>query len=138
MIDEEVKDFNVLGYNIKLIHEVDEFDDSDVSFPINDSYVELYGNVWELIINNEKVFIREGTWFEKDEDGEWQPDWSLSWFYYNEDDPSEYLYFEQDGASAHTCSSNKKLIEDLFGEIKLIQNPSNSPDIAYPIENIWG
>ena len=48
------------------------------------------------------------------------------------------LYFEQDGASAHTSSSNKKLIDDLFGKIKLIQNPPNSPDLAYPIENIWG
>ena len=26
------------------------------------------------------------------------------------------LYFEQDGASSHTSSSNKKLIEDLFGK----------------------
>lgn len=110
MIDEEVKDFNILGYNIKLIHEVDEFDDSDVGFPIDDSYVELYGNVWELIINNEKIFIREGTWFEKDEDGEWQPDWSLSWFYYNEDDPSEYLYFEQDGVEVSTYNFLKAMV----------------------------
>ena len=48
------------------------------------------------------------------------------------------LYFEQDGASAHTSFSNKKLIEELFGKNKLIQNPPNSPDLAYPIENIWG
>ena len=48
------------------------------------------------------------------------------------------LYFEQDGARAHTSSSNLKLIEHLFGKERLIQNPPNSPDIAYPIENIWG
>ena len=48
------------------------------------------------------------------------------------------LFFEQDGATSHTTSSNIKLIEQLFGGKKLIQNPPNSPDLAYPIENIWG
>ena len=47
------------------------------------------------------------------------------------------LYFEQDGATPHTSQANKFLIKKLFGD-KLIQNPPNSPDLAYPIENIWG
>ena len=47
------------------------------------------------------------------------------------------LYFEQDGASAHTSRTNKILIEKLFGKNILIQNPPNSPDLAYPIEYIW-
>ena len=47
------------------------------------------------------------------------------------------LYFEQDGASAHTSRTNKIVIEKLFGKNKLIQNPPNSPDLAYPIEYIW-
>ena len=47
------------------------------------------------------------------------------------------LYFEQDGATPHTSESNKKLIKKLFGN-NFIQNAPNSPDLAYPIENIWG
>ena len=47
------------------------------------------------------------------------------------------LYFEQDGATPHTSQANKFLLEKLFGD-NLIQNPPNSPDLAYPIENIWG
>ena len=47
------------------------------------------------------------------------------------------LYFEQDGATPHKSESNKKLIKKLFGN-NFIQNAPNSPDLAYPIENIWG
>ena len=46
------------------------------------------------------------------------------------------LFFEQDGATPHTSKSNKNLIYSLLGKDKLIQNPPNSPDLAYPIENI--
>ena len=48
------------------------------------------------------------------------------------------LYFEQDGATSHTSQSNKNLIKELFGEQNFIQNPPSSPDLAYPIENLWG
>ena len=48
------------------------------------------------------------------------------------------IYFEQDGATSHTSKSNKLLINQLFGEENYIQNPPNSPDLAYPIENLWG
>ena len=48
-----------------------------------------------------------------------------------------YLYFEHDGASSHTSLKNKKSIEGLFGEIKVIQNPLNFSDLDNPIENIW-
>ena len=47
------------------------------------------------------------------------------------------LYFEQDGASAHTSRTNMVLIDKLFGKNALIQNPPNSPDLAYPIEYLW-
>ena len=47
------------------------------------------------------------------------------------------LYFEQDGAPSHTSKANIALINELFGE-KIIQNPPNSPDLAYPIEDLWG
>ena len=62
--------------------------------------------------------------------------------YYYKEDIQKYknkgvLYFEQDGATPHTSDNNKKLIKKLFGEEPLIQNPPNSPDLAYPIENIW-
>ena len=48
------------------------------------------------------------------------------------------LYFEQDGATLHTSLSNKALIKELFGKKAFLQNPPNSPDIAYPIETLWG
>ena len=48
------------------------------------------------------------------------------------------LIFEQDGASCHTSKANKFLLNKLFGEDGWIQNPPNSPDLASPIENIWG
>ena len=48
------------------------------------------------------------------------------------------LYFEQDGATPHTSIANQALIKKLFGEASFIQNPPNSPDIAYPIETLWG
>ena len=46
--------------------------------------------------------------------------------------------FEQDGATQHTTESSKNLINQLFGENNLIQNPPNSHDLAYSIETLWG
>ena len=48
------------------------------------------------------------------------------------------LIFEQDGASAHTSKSNIFILNKLFTKDGWIQNPPNSPDLAYPIERIWG
>ena len=48
------------------------------------------------------------------------------------------LILEQDGATAHTCKVNKHLLEKLFTNEGWIQNPPNSPDLAYPIEDLWG
>jgi len=45
------------------------------------------------------------------------------------------IFFEWDGATPHMSFNNKKLIKNLFGE-NLIQNPLNSPDLAYPIETL--
>ena len=39
--------------------------------------------------------------------------------------------FEQDGAKLHTSKSNTILLDKFFGE-------GNSPDLAYPIEILWG
>ena len=47
------------------------------------------------------------------------------------------LIFEQDGATCHTSKANKYLLNKLFKD-RWIQNPPNSPDLASPIENIWG
>ena len=46
------------------------------------------------------------------------------------------LIFEQDGARSHTCKSNIALINKKFKN--WVQNPPNSPDIVYPIEDLWG
>ena len=48
------------------------------------------------------------------------------------------IYLEQDGAPALRCKANKHLLNKLFPSGHWIQNPPNSPDLAYPIENLWG
>ena len=46
------------------------------------------------------------------------------------------LIFEQDGSTCHTSNSNKFLFNKFFTEDGWIQNPPNSPDLAFPIEDI--
>ena len=48
------------------------------------------------------------------------------------------IILEQDGASSHTSKSNIFLLNKLFKKDGWIQNPPNSPDLAYPIERMWG
>ena len=48
------------------------------------------------------------------------------------------IILEQDGASCHTSKENIFLLNKLFNESGWIQNPPNSPDLALPIEKIWG
>ena len=48
------------------------------------------------------------------------------------------LILEQDGASCHKSKSNTILLNQHFGKNGWIQNPPNSPDLAYPIEDLWG
>ena len=43
------------------------------------------------------------------------------------------LILEQDQATAHTCKINSHLLEKLFTKDGWMQNPPNSPDLAYPI-----
>ena len=47
------------------------------------------------------------------------------------------LIFEQDGAPSHTSKANTALLNEIFKK-NWIQNPPNSPDLAYPIEDLWG
>ena len=48
------------------------------------------------------------------------------------------LILEQDGASCYTSKTNIFLLDKLFKDSGWIQNPPNSPDLAFPIEKIWG
>ena len=48
------------------------------------------------------------------------------------------LIFEQDSASCHKSKSNKILLDLQFGKNGWIQNPQNSPDLAFQIEDLWG
>lgn len=50
---------------------------------------------------------------------------------------NENIIFEQDGARAHTSKTNLNLLNKIFGDNKWIQNPPNSADLAYPIEDLW-
>lgn len=42
--------------------------------------------------------------------------------------------FEQDGVISHTSKLNLYILNKLFPYDGWIQNPTNSPDLAYPIE----
>ena len=48
------------------------------------------------------------------------------------------LIFEQDGAAVHRTKANITLLNKVFSKGGWIQNAPNSPDLAYPIENLWG
>jgi len=48
------------------------------------------------------------------------------------------LIFEQDGAAVHRTRANITLLNKIFTKNGWIQNAPNSPDLAYPIENLWG
>ena len=69
------------------------------TFELGDSLVELYSPVKVLNLD-QTIYVCEGTWYEKDEDGEFQPDWSLTWFFTDLEHPEDYLYFEQDDPDA--------------------------------------
>ena len=47
------------------------------------------------------------------------------------------LIFEQDGAATHKTKANITLLNRLFTKNGWIQNAPNSPDLAYPIEDLW-
>ena len=47
------------------------------------------------------------------------------------------LIFEQDGAATHKTKANVTLLNKLFTKNGWIQNAPNSPDLAYPIEDLW-
>ena len=47
------------------------------------------------------------------------------------------LIFEQDGAACHRTRANLTLLNKLFTKDGWIQNSPNSPDLAYPIEDLW-
>ena len=47
------------------------------------------------------------------------------------------LIFEQDGAATHKTKANITLLNRLFTKGGWLQNAPNSPDLAYPIEDLW-
>ena len=66
-------------------------------FPVDESFVTLYGPVVLVKGFEEDMYVAEGVWCEKDEDsGEYWPDWSLSWFWKAGERPEQHIYYEQD------------------------------------------
>ncbi len=66
-------------------------------FEIDGSLVSLDIEEYEVTIGGNDLYYREGVWCERDEDtGEWMPDWDLTWFYKDPENPADYFYFEQD------------------------------------------
>lgn len=68
----------------------------DSVFQFEDNQVCLEGPEYSASINGITVYAREGSWMEQDEDGEFYPDFSLTWFYTDRGHPERYFYFEQD------------------------------------------
>lgn len=67
-----------------------------MEIPVEDSLVILEGEIGKTTICGIELYYREGLWCEKDDDGEFMPDWDLTWFYFDKDNPSDFVYFEQD------------------------------------------
>lgn len=89
-----------------------ERDQAIDSFRIDDSYVELEGPVYKIVLDEGSYFVREGTWFEKDDSGEFQPDWSLTWIYKDKDNPEDCVYYEQDPKGTAVYNFLKSLRRD--------------------------
>ena len=64
-------------------------------------------------------------------------------FFFKEDmnkiyeDNWKVLILEQDGMSSHRSKKTLRLFDLLLGENGRIQNPTNSPELEYPIEDLW-
>ena len=67
----------------------------EVEFYIDDSLVCLDEDEYIVNIDGRTIYYREGVWCER-YDGEMMPDWSLTWFYEDPDNPEDYFYYEQD------------------------------------------
>ncbi len=75
---------------------MEELYENLISFEIDGGMVELFGQEETVIINGEVVYYREGAWYEKDHNGDYMADFSLTWFYTDKNDPQNYLYYESD------------------------------------------
>ncbi len=89
--NEEIRDFSVLGVFVSM-----EPSDDYEEFEIDGSLVILEGPIGKITVNGTEMLIREGIWCEMDEEGEYQPDWALTWIYTDPVKPQDYVYFEQD------------------------------------------
>ena len=47
------------------------------------------------------------------------------------------IILDQDIAPSHTSKTNIYLLNKIFSDKGWIQNGPNSPDLAYPIEDLW-
>ena len=64
------------------------------AFECGDGHVELYGEEKSISINEETIYYREGLWLEKTDDGTYEQDDSIVWFYKDRTYPEDYVYFE--------------------------------------------
>ena len=61
------------------------------------TYAELLEDVLPLSLNPGITKINPlGLWMEKDENGDYAPDWDLTWFWKVGNSPEDYFYYEQD------------------------------------------
>ena len=74
----------------------DEVNES-TSFFVDDNLIVLIGSVLKVKSNSGDIFVSEGIFFTKNEAGDYEPDFSLTWVWADEKHPENYLYYESDG-----------------------------------------
>ena len=78
---------------------IEEYENLDMEyaeeFNIGNSHVIL--DDIALVSNDYNLTIRIGMWCEKNDDGEWEPDWAFTLIHRTDESPENYLYLEQGG-----------------------------------------
>ena len=77
---------------------------------LENSQVYLDGPTYLLQTEKGIVYYREGTWYEKDAlTGEFEPDFTVTWFYQDQNHPENYLYWESDTAASAVYNLTRAL-----------------------------
>lgn len=63
---------------------------------IEGALIVLDGSLRDETIGGRRIFYREGFWCVKNEEGKYEPDWSLTCFFDDPAHPERFIYFEQD------------------------------------------
>lgn len=92
-------------------------------FEVDGSLVTLYGPVVAVHGFENELYAAEGVWCEKDEEtGEFMPDWSLSWFWRADENPENYVYFEQDGIPVSLHNMTHMIDDAVVATLEILED----------------